>query len=154
MADVSLHRESRAARRIRFIGIAGWIATCIASATLGRSDLLGAAGAVGLAALLPYVYVEQQKISEELASMKALFGSAYHDINRMSSSEYEELSENEKQQYNETGADIGSAELAYQDDEKKIHVRELILAVLLTLQWAFGAAIYDLCVWLSNVGET
>lgn len=151
----SLYFESKDAKSIRYLGTFGWVSTCILAIAFDRADLLGAAGALGLAALLPYVYIERQKIDASRRSMHEFYGNAYHEISRVTQSEYDGMSDDDKHEFDddkhefdETGSDIGSFDLAYDDDFKKIEKREVILAVAMTLQWAFGAAIFDACAWL------
>ena len=140
--------ESESARNIKLMGFAGWIATMVLAVLLPRSDFFGAAGAVGLCALVSYIYVERQSIERSREGMRRMFGSGYHEINRMTRTEYDQLSDEKKHQFNETGADIGSAEMTFEDELRTVERQEVKLAIALTLQWGFGAAIFDAGAWM------
>lgn len=58
--------------------------------------------------------------------------------------DYHKLSAEEREEFDETSSDIGSHELDCEEGLDRILWIKLTLFVLLTLQWAFGAAIYDL----------
>ena len=98
---------------------------------------------VVLCFLLGHVFVERRKIAEELEAMKRHFGNSYKLIQQMTTEQFEKLSEEDQHEYNETGSDIGSFEIAYHNDLKNVERRELLLAIALTMQWAFGSLLFD-----------
>ena len=55
-----------------------------------------------------------------------------------------ESSEEELLQYEEAASDIVSVEYMVDDNVKRVKLVELIVAVLMTLQWSFGAFAYSL----------
>jgi hypothetical protein len=117
----------------------------IAAIFFSRSDLVGAAGAVGLSALLPYVYFQRKEIAKNRESMRRHFREASKVLSRTTSQDFERLSVDEQRSFNETSSDIGSFELAFEEMVETLERREIVAAVILTLQWAFGAAIFDGC---------
>ncbi|MCR9150416.1 MAG: hypothetical protein NXH83_09595 [Rhodobacteraceae bacterium] len=138
------YSEAKKSRNIRYLGVLASLLTLVAGIVLERSDFIGAVGAVGLAALVPYAYFEKKNVEDKRSAMRAFYGSSYHEAKRMKPSEYEKLSKEDKHQYNELSSDIGTREIEFDEDVSLVERRELLLAVLLTLLWAFGAAIYDL----------
>ena len=143
-----LHNETKKARNIKIVGLFGWVMTTVLAFSVQRSDLLGAAGAVGLVALLLYIFEERQAISNEKLSMQRFYGQGFHDLNRMTSAEYATLSEDEKHEADETGSDIGTFEMMYENDLQRVENTEIKLAAFLTLQWAFGSVFFDSLSWI------
>ena len=136
--------ETKKGRRIRCFGIVAWATFVLLSITLRRGDILGAAGAVGVCFLGVYVYIEQRAIQEKRRSIESLFGDTYKVVRSFTDEDYNKLSAEEKEEFDETSSDIGSHELDCEEGLDRILWIKLTLFVLLTLQWAFGAAIYDL----------
>lgn len=136
--------KTKKGRRIRYIGIVSWFICIFLSIVLKRPDFLGAAGAVGICFLLYYVYVEQKEIRTNRKLMESMFGDTYKMVNSFTEYDYNKLSDQEKEDFNETSSDIGRNELDFEEGLEHISTIQLKLLVLLTLQWAFGTAIYDL----------
>ena len=146
--NLTLHQETRHAAYIRKCGILAWLLVVCLGVIFANGDLFGAGGAVGLCFLLGYVFIERRKIADQLEAMKRHFGDTYKAVQQMTTEQFEKLSEEDQDEINEAGSDIGSFETAYHNDLKRVERRELLLAIALTLQWAFGNVVFDLLKFL------
>lgn len=153
MGGISLHSPGRAARKLRLIGIGGWLAATIAAWFLGSREAFAAAGAIGLCTILAFVVIERRAIDDERESMRRFYGDSRVNVMNMTEKEYNKLSEIDKHAYDETAYDIWRNEAAYDADVRRVENLELVAAVILTLQLAYGAMLYDILAGLINANS-
>ena len=138
MFSYSINSVSKRGKLVAILGFAIWITASVFGVWNINGELIGAAGAVGICFLVPFVFIEQANINERMNAMQHFYRDVKIHSETMTHVEYEGLDEEEKEQFGEAESGYLVAQLNFEADITRVKFLEISAGILFTLQWAFS----------------